>query len=144
MRLDILYFLEYDIDDELPWHSTISRTRLLFPGDVFETVFLKVLSMCVEKGMVSVHTQAVDSAPVKANASMDSLELKVPEQELEEHLRKVRYMSTPDRTRKAKENKSPKEQQQISATEGELKEIKSRNKKWSEDQGAYAKASATA
>lgn len=27
MRLDILFFLGYDIDDELPWHSTISRTR---------------------------------------------------------------------------------------------------------------------
>ena len=32
--------------------------------------------------MVAGHTQVVDSAPVKANASMDSLELKVPEEEL--------------------------------------------------------------
>ena len=47
--------------------------------------------MCVSKGMVSGHSQAIDSAPVKAHASMDSLELKVPEEELEEHLRKVRY-----------------------------------------------------
>lgn len=134
LRLDILYFLEYDIDDELPWHSTISRTRQLFPEDVFENVFTKVFSMCSEKGMVSGHTQVIDSAPVKANASMDSLELKVPEEELEEHLRKIRYMSTPDRTRKAKQNKAPKEQQQLNATEGELKALKSRNKKWSEDQ----------
>ena len=28
--------------------------------------------MCVERGMVSGHTQAIDSAPVKANASMDN------------------------------------------------------------------------
>jgi transposase len=27
MRLDILFFLGYDLDEELPWHSTISRTR---------------------------------------------------------------------------------------------------------------------
>lgn len=27
MRLDVLYFLNYDIDEELPWHSTLSRTR---------------------------------------------------------------------------------------------------------------------
>ena len=27
MRLDIMYFLGYDIDEELPWHSTLSRTR---------------------------------------------------------------------------------------------------------------------
>ncbi|WP_289064431.1 transposase, partial [uncultured Zobellia sp.] len=72
LRLDILYFIGYDIDEELPWHSTISRTRQLFPESVFEEVFTKVLRMCVEKGMVSGHTQAIDSAPVKANASMDT------------------------------------------------------------------------
>ena len=33
MRMDLLYFLGYDIDEELPWHSTISRTRQLFPED---------------------------------------------------------------------------------------------------------------
>lgn len=136
MRMDILYFIEYDIDEELPWHSTISRTRQLFPEAVFESVFTKVFAMCVEKGMVSGHTQAIDAAPVKANASMDSLELKVPEEELDDHLRQVRYMSSPDRVskRKAKQNKAPREQQQISSTEGEQKSLKSRNKKWSEDQ----------
>lgn len=72
MRLDILFFIDYDLDDELPWHSTISRTRQLFPEDIFEQVFTKVLEMCIDKGMVSGHTQTIDSAPVKANASMDS------------------------------------------------------------------------
>lgn len=42
MRLDILFFLGYDIDEELPWHSTISRTRQLFPETIFEEVFTKV------------------------------------------------------------------------------------------------------
>ncbi|MCC4212301.1 transposase [Leeuwenhoekiella sp. Mr9] len=93
MRLDILYFIGYDIDEELPWHSTISRTRQLFPEEVFESVFTKVFILCVEAGMVSGHTQAIDSAPVKANASMDTLELKVPEEELESHLRRVRHIS---------------------------------------------------
>jgi len=53
--------------------------------------------MCVEKGMVAGHTQSIDSAPVKANASMESLELKVPKEELEDHLRRIRYMSNRDR-----------------------------------------------
>jgi len=66
MRLDILFFIGYDIDEDLPRHSTISRTRQLLPESVFEEVFTKVLSLCVEKGMVSGHTQAIDSAPVKA------------------------------------------------------------------------------
>lgn len=50
MRLDILYFLGYDVDEELPWHSTISRTRQLFPEDVFEDVFTKVLNCALMQG----------------------------------------------------------------------------------------------
>ena len=73
MRLDLLYFLSYDLDEELPWHSTISRTRQLFSEEVFKLLFKKVLSQCIDKGMVSGRRQAVDSAPVKANASMNSL-----------------------------------------------------------------------
>ena len=136
MRMDILYFVGYDIDEELPWHSTISRTRQLFPETVFEQVFTKVFSMCVEKGMVSGHTQAIDSAPVKANASMDTLEIKVPKEELEEHLHKVRAISAMDKLphRKSKEDKSASSQRQISANEKELTAIKSRNKKWAKDQ----------
>ena len=97
MRLDVLFFLGYDIDEELPWHSTISRTRQVFPEYVFEQVFNKILRMCLEKGMVSGKIQATDSAPVKANASMDSLELKVPTEELGDYLRKVRVMIRPGR-----------------------------------------------
>ncbi|MDO6604065.1 IS1182 family transposase [Arenibacter palladensis] len=137
LRLDILYFLGYDIDEELPWHSTISRTRQLFPEDVFESVFIKVFGMCVEKGMVSGHTQAIDSAPVKANASMDTLELKVPEEELEEHLRKVRAISAIDKEephRRSKGDKATKEQQSITASKKEPDAIKGRNKKWATDQ----------
>jgi len=137
MRLDILYFLGYDIDEELPWHSTISRTRQLFPESVFEEVFTRILAMCVEKGMVSGHTQAIDSAPVKANASMDSLELKVPEGGLEVHLQRIRHISAMDKKtpiRRSKSNKASEEQQSITAGKKELQAIKSRNKKWAKDQ----------
>ena len=61
MRLDILYFVVYDIDEALPWHSTISRTRLLWPASIFEAVFTEVLVMCIDKGMVDGYTQAIDS-----------------------------------------------------------------------------------
>lgn len=144
MRLDILYFLGYDIDEPLPWHSTLSRTRALLPDVVFTEAFERVLSMCVEKGMVGGHTQAVDSAPIKANASMDSLELKVPQSDLEEHLRKVRAMSAVDKKkdntdtdgprRKSKINKASNEQRKISATKDQLQEITARNKNWTSKQ----------
>lgn len=138
MRLDIMYFVGYDIDDEFPWHSTISRTRQLFPEAIFECVFTKILDLCIEKGMVSGHTQTIDSAPVKANASMDTLELKVPEEDLESYLHKIRQISAMDKKadsiRRSKKNKASKSVQTLSASSSELQAIKSRNKKWKKDQ----------
>jgi transposase len=152
MRLDILYFLGYDIDEPLPWYSTLSRTRALLPDEVFTAAFDRVLKLCIEAGMVGGHTQSIDSAPIKANASMDSLELKVPATDLEEHLRRVRAMSEVDKRpkkdahhgqgdkpkggpkRKAKNNKASEEQQQVTASKDELLEIAARNKKWGQQQ----------
>jgi hypothetical protein len=73
LRLAILYFLGYEVDEDLPWHSTISRTRQLFPAAIFEQLFDHVFAQCVAAGLVTGHTQAVDSAPVKPNASLESL-----------------------------------------------------------------------
>jgi transposase len=76
MRLDMLYFIGYDIDEALPWFSTLSRTRKLYGGQLFKQLFKQVLKQCIDKGMVAGKRQAMDSAPVKANASMDSLKEK--------------------------------------------------------------------
>jgi transposase len=76
LRLDLLYFLGYELDEPLPWHSTISRTRGLYGEEVFKELFIRVLRQCVGQGMVSGKRQAMDSVHVKANASMDSLKEK--------------------------------------------------------------------
>ena len=73
MRLDVLYFIGYDIDEELPWHSTLSRTRKLYKEEVFLELFRKVLKQCIDKGLLKGARQAVDSFLVKANAAMSSL-----------------------------------------------------------------------
>ena len=73
LRLDILWFLGYEVDEELPWHSTVSRTRQLFPAAVFERLFDHVFAQCVARGLVAGDRQAVDSAPVKANASLETV-----------------------------------------------------------------------
>ncbi|MEO1547523.1 MAG: IS1182 family transposase, partial [Bacteroidota bacterium] len=119
MRMDVLYFLGYDLDEELPWHSTISRTRQLYPESLFEKLFNKVFALCVDSGMVSGHTQAVDSAPIKANASMESVVPKMPEDSVGSHLKKV---SEVNRATKQKQKKtvSP---AHISAPEHELKRV---------------------
>jgi transposase len=74
--LDIRLYLKYDIDEALPWHSTISRTRQLYGEEVFIALFKKVLSLCVSQGMVRGKRQAIDSAFIKANASLDSIQEK--------------------------------------------------------------------
>ncbi|HEY8929194.1 MAG TPA: IS1182 family transposase [Mucilaginibacter sp.] len=73
LRLDILYFIGYDLDEDLPWHSTLSRTRQLYGEHVFTELFRRVLKQCCDKGMVSGKRQAVDGFFIKANASLDSL-----------------------------------------------------------------------
>ena len=103
LRLDLLYFLGYNLGEELPCHSTLCRTRKLLPRQIFDKVFTHILSLCVESGMVAGSVAAVDSALIKANASMDSLELKVPKEALEELLKKARpVMSTARRKAKKK------------------------------------------
>jgi transposase/ribosomal protein S17E len=74
--LDVRWYLKYDIDEPLPWHSTISRTRQLYGEEEFLSLFQQVLSLCVKHGMVRGKRLAVDSAYIKANASMDSLQEK--------------------------------------------------------------------
>src|SRR4051812_48973035 len=73
MRLDMLFFIGYDIDEALPWHSTLSRTRQLYGDIVFKELFKQVLKQCIDKGMVAGRRQAIDSVAVKANASMSKL-----------------------------------------------------------------------
>ena len=53
LRLDILYFLGYEVDEELPWHSTISRTRQLFPAAVFEFFRPPSSSTCLTTSLPS-------------------------------------------------------------------------------------------
>ncbi len=69
----MLFFIGYDIDEPLPWHSTLSRTRQLYGEDLFKQLFREVLKQCIDKGMVAGRRQAMDSVAVKANASMSKL-----------------------------------------------------------------------
>lgn len=94
LRLDILYFLGYEVDEDLPWHSTVSRTRQLYPAEVFERLFDHVFAQCVAQGLVAGDTQAVDSAPVKANASLHRLCEKQP---IETFVPRMQLVEEPER-----------------------------------------------
>lgn len=73
MRMDILYFLGYDLGEELPCHSTLSRTRKLYGEEVFLDLFKQVLKLCIDHKVISGKRQAVDSALIPANAAKHSM-----------------------------------------------------------------------
>lgn len=87
--LGVRYYMGYDIDEKLPWHSTISRTRILIKQETFELLFTRVLDQCYRAGMVEGKHQSIDSVLVKANASTESLERKEPELKIEEFVSRV-------------------------------------------------------
>jgi transposase len=125
----IRLFLQYDIDEALPWHSTISRTRQLYGEKIFQQLFEKVFEKCVESGMVAGHTQAIDGAFLKANASKDSLEIKKVNASVDDYLlEQIKANSEP--IRPAAINKAPEEQQHMQGDKDEqtnqLKELNTR------------------
>ena len=88
--LSIRYFLGYDIDEQTPAHSTISKTRKRIPEDLFKKVFEYMLRLCISYGLVEGSHLAVDSTLSKANASIDNMERKKPKYTADEYIIKIR------------------------------------------------------
>jgi transposase len=135
MRMDLLFFIDYDIDEPLPWHSTISRTRNMLPNAIFEEAFERVLKLCMDSGLIAGHTQAIDSAYIKANASLDSLEKKKPVETLSTHIKRIHQENNDqDDTprRKAKQDRSTVDQKTVQATPKQLKDLNT-HQKWFAD-----------
>lgn len=77
--LAIRWFLGYDLDESLPVHSTISRTRKeRISKELYEAVFEHILSLCIRHQLVKGHHQSIDSTLLRANASLHSLEALKP------------------------------------------------------------------
>jgi transposase len=79
-------FIGYDLDEKLPNHSSISRTRKLLGEELFEKLFTQVVEKCVKSGLVSGTHQSIDSTLVKANASLDSLARKEAKLEIKTYI----------------------------------------------------------
>ncbi len=76
-RLDWLWFCGYDLDEEVPNHSVISKARRRWGEDVFTEFFDIILFQCIEAGLVDGEVIHVDSSMIDANASKDSLKCQV-------------------------------------------------------------------
>ncbi len=86
-RLDYLWFLGYQIDDEVPDHSVLSKSRARWGREVFESFFLRVVAQCMAAGLVEGRTIHLDGSLIQANASTDSVLKAGPE--LIAHLKRI-------------------------------------------------------
>jgi transposase len=40
LRLDLLFFLDYNLDEKLPAPNTVSHTRRMYPQELFDEIYL--------------------------------------------------------------------------------------------------------
>jgi transposase len=107
--LGVRLYLGYDIDEILPWHSTVSRTRALLSEEVFEKLFTRVVKLCAEAGLIAGTHQSIDSTLVKANASLESIEKKHPPVTLRHYIQETKQaneVESTDATQPHNENPS--------------------------------------
>jgi len=72
-RLDWLWFLGYDLDDEIPDHSVLSKARSRWGVETFKHFFKRIVWQCVERGLVDGSKLFIDSSLIQADASNDSV-----------------------------------------------------------------------
>ena len=73
LRLDWLWFLGYDLDEEIPDHSVLSKARARWGVEAFRSFFERIVWQCVEAGLVDGSKIFVDSSLVDADASNNSV-----------------------------------------------------------------------
>lgn len=77
VNLAYRWFVGYDLDDPIPDHSIMSKSRHRFPVAVFERLFKHIIRLCKEKGLISGDYYFVESSMVRADASKDSFRAKL-------------------------------------------------------------------
>jgi transposase len=72
-RLDWLYFLGYDLNDEIPNHSVLSKARARWGVKAFKRIFERIVWQCVEAGLIDGSKLFVDASLIDADASNNSV-----------------------------------------------------------------------
>jgi len=85
MRLDWLWFLDYDLDSEIPNHSVLSKARNRWSVEAFQRFFERIVWQCVEAGLVDGSRLFMDSSLIQADASNNSV-VNVNKEALKLHL----------------------------------------------------------
>jgi transposase len=113
-RLDWLWFLGYDLEDEIPNHSVLSKARTRWGVKAFKKFFERIVWQCVKAGLIDGRKVFVDASLIDADASNNSV---VDTHKLEKHLNKSykRFENRLDEITAAK--KTPADSRHISTTD---------------------------
>jgi len=110
--LSIRSFVRIALDESVPDHSTISRTRRLMDIETHQAVFQWVLQVLAEKKLLKGTTIGVDATTLEANAALRSIVRRDTGEKYEEFLTRLAKesgMETPTREQLAKlDRKRPK------------------------------------
>jgi len=72
-RLDWLWFLGYDLDDDIPNHSVLSKARCRWGADAFKSFFENIVWQCTQAGLIDGSKMFTDASLVQADASNNSV-----------------------------------------------------------------------
>ena len=72
-RLDWLWFLGYDLDDDIPNHSVLSKARLRWGQKAFKHFFEHIVLQCADAELIDGSKIFTDASLVQADASNNSV-----------------------------------------------------------------------
>ena len=127
--LSLRSFLDLDVTEAAPDHSTLSRTRRRIDEETHAAVFTWVLERVSEAGLVRGKTVGIDATTLEANAAMRSIERRDTGESHEAFVRRLAEASgiaTPTRAELARFDRSRKDK-------------KTSNKEWRSPQDPDAK-----
>ena len=72
-RLDWLWFIDFDLDDDIPGHSVLSKARSRWGTAAFQHFFERIVCQCAAAGLVDGSKIFMDSSLIQADASNNSI-----------------------------------------------------------------------
>ncbi len=99
-------FLGYELTQETPDHSTLSRWRRKLPEKAHREVFEWVVQMAREEGILKGRKVAIDATTLEANAAMKTIVRKADGATYQDYLKKLAKAE-------GKENPTPKDPQRM-------------------------------
>lgn len=73
LRLDWLWFCDYDLDEATPDHSVLSKARNRWGSEVFASFFMNILEQCNKADLIDGETIYMDSSTIDGNADIDKV-----------------------------------------------------------------------